>query len=219
MLCRQCGMENRDGAQFCAACGGPLGTAPARRGVAPGVVIGLIVALVFLTVCVCVGGGILVSRLYLSSQPARETASPPLPALAQPPAAASEQGPAATADPAPPSPESREASVKPAKEPSKGRAVIPHSSERALTDADLTDLGTRDLCIARNEIFARHGLVFQSPPLREYFEAQPWYKGTASGQAAVESKLSAVERGNIAKIKALESKRGSKYLKGTFDRW
>ena len=77
----------------------------------------------------------------------------------------------------------------------------PLSSERLLTDADLAGLSADELRLMRNEIFARHGHVFNDPALRAYFSAQSWYR-PANGNDAVQ--LSAIEQANVAKIRAFE---------------
>jgi len=56
--------------------------------------------------------------------------------------------------------------------------------------------------IMRNEIFARHGYVFNSTDLKEYFGKQPWYK-PLNNNAAV--KLSAIETLNSEILKANET--------------
>ena len=58
--------------------------------------------------------------------------------------------------------------------------VIPTSSQKLLTDADLAGLTKAQLDLARNEIFARHGRVFKRQELQKYFESKTWYKKNAS---------------------------------------
>lgn len=55
--------------------------------------------------------------------------------------------------------------------------VIPNSSERAYTIDELRALGLNDaeLCIARNEPYARMGYSFRNPGLQAYFNARSWY--------------------------------------------
>lgn len=55
--------------------------------------------------------------------------------------------------------------------------VIPDSSERAYTLDELRALGLNDaeLCIARNEPYARQGYSFMNPGLQAYFNARSWY--------------------------------------------
>ena len=55
--------------------------------------------------------------------------------------------------------------------------VIPNSSEKAYSIAELRALGLNDaeLCIARNEPYARMGYSFRNPGLQAYFNARSWY--------------------------------------------
>ena len=55
--------------------------------------------------------------------------------------------------------------------------ILPFSSERYLTDADLDPLSEWELKLARNEIYARHGRRFKDPDLQSYFDSKSWYKG------------------------------------------
>ena len=56
--------------------------------------------------------------------------------------------------------------------------VIPDSTSRYLTEADLEGLTKEQLLHARNEIYARHGRLFQSDELQAYFNGKSWYHGT-----------------------------------------
>lgn len=53
--------------------------------------------------------------------------------------------------------------------------ILPTSSQTELTEEDLTGLSAQELTYARNEIYARHGYVFNSSELNEYFLSQEWY--------------------------------------------
>lgn len=53
--------------------------------------------------------------------------------------------------------------------------VIPDSSSRLLSYADLTGLGEWELRVARNEIYARHGRIFKDDALNSYFRSKSWY--------------------------------------------
>ena len=70
--------------------------------------------------------------------------------------------------------------------------LIPDSSSRYLTDADLEGLSWRELCLARNEIFARHGRRFQTPEIASYFESKDWYEARYD-----EVTLSSIETTNV----------------------
>ena len=82
--------------------------------------------------------------------------------------------------------------------------IIPDSSTRYLSVDDLAGLSKEELKLARNEIFARHGRIFNDPDLQSYFEAQPWYTGTISADDFSDDMLSDIERDNIALIRSYE---------------
>ena len=56
--------------------------------------------------------------------------------------------------------------------------------------------------IIRNEIYARHGYVFNSADLKEYFSKQPWYKPLNNNNAV---KLNAIETLNVEILKFNET--------------
>lgn len=89
-------------------------------------------------------------------------------------------------------------------EESEKEYIIPDSSTRYLSSEDLDGLSKEELKLARNEIFARHGRIFNDPDLQSYFEAQPWYVGTISADDFSDDMLSDIERDNIALIKLYE---------------
>ena len=66
-----------------------------------------------------------------------------------------------------------------------------------LTDAMLSNVNLAELRVMRNEIYALHGRPFETPWLREYFRAQPWY---APRQDYSDADLSPIEKANIALI-------------------
>ena len=86
---------------------------------------------------------------------------------------------------------------KPTKEPVSDDYILPDSATRRLTQADVADLTWEQCCLARNEIFARHGRLFQTPQIAAYFEAQSWYHGTIPGASFSNDVLSQIERDNI----------------------
>ncbi len=77
----------------------------------------------------------------------------------------------------------------------------PDASMRLLGHVDVCNLSKEELRLMRNEIFARHGYIFKSADLNEYFNRQPWYSGRYSD---VSSMLSEVENKNVAFIKQYE---------------
>lgn len=80
--------------------------------------------------------------------------------------------------------------------------IIPDSSSRRLSEGDLAGLGADQLRIARNEIFARNGRIFQDPALRRHFERFSWYVPRAA-----EVSLSPTEQANVRLIEEAERKR------------
>lgn len=54
--------------------------------------------------------------------------------------------------------------------------IFPDSDIRKLTSSDLTYLSKEQLKIARNEIYARHGHMFQTKDMQAYFSKQSWYR-------------------------------------------
>ena len=86
-----------------------------------------------------------------------------------------------------------------------GDYILPESSTRPLTEADVAGLSASDLRIARNEIYARHGRKFKSQDLQDYFNSKGWYKGTIEPDNFKEEYLSALEKENIKLIEKHET--------------
>lgn len=77
----------------------------------------------------------------------------------------------------------------------------PEVSTRRLTDSDLRHRSKRELKIMRNEVFARHGYIFKTADMKNYFNQQSWYKGRYSN---VNSKLTDLEYKNVKMIQEYE---------------
>jgi hypothetical protein len=77
----------------------------------------------------------------------------------------------------------------------------PEASTRLLTEDDVQNLTAEELRIMRNEIFARHGYIFKTASLSEYFASQDWYTPTYNN---VDEFLTDIEKQNIRFIKAHE---------------
>ncbi|MGE3872827.1 MAG: YARHG domain-containing protein [Parvibaculaceae bacterium] len=77
--------------------------------------------------------------------------------------------------------------------------IFPQSSEAALSEADLAGKDSATLRLARNEIFARHGRIFNDPALKAHFEKFGWYR-----PATYEPALNAIEKENVALIRQFE---------------
>lgn len=80
-----------------------------------------------------------------------------------------------------------------------GDYILPQSAERRLTRDDLAGLSHLELCLARNEIYARHGRRFLNRDIAAYFAEKDWYSpdiDAAVFDANQESYLSEDERYN-----------------------
>lgn len=88
--------------------------------------------------------------------------------------------------------------------------MIPDSSSRAITDADLAGMSLAELRIARNEIFARHGRQFKDSMLNKWFYSKQWYLEIPAKYSPSDfdsknpNKLSKLEIANVEKIQAFE---------------
>ncbi len=83
-----------------------------------------------------------------------------------------------------------------------GDYILPGSDTTAVTEAQLASMDAAQIRLARNEIYARHGLIFKSADLQAYFQSKTWYQGTVSSTSEIA--LNDVERSNIAFINAYE---------------
>lgn len=78
--------------------------------------------------------------------------------------------------------------------------ILPHSSYSYLQASDLYGLSSAELRVARNEIFARHGYIFKTAKLQNYFNSMDWY----SPNPGYDGSLSSLEKSNVDLIKAYE---------------
>lgn len=83
--------------------------------------------------------------------------------------------------------------------------ILPDSDSRYLTNDDLIGLDQDILRLARNEIYARHGRLFQTEDLNNYFSSKPWYYGYLSEEEFDDSVLNNYEKANLDTIKNAES--------------
>ncbi|MFN2927070.1 YARHG domain-containing protein [Lachnospiraceae bacterium YH-ros2228] len=86
--------------------------------------------------------------------------------------------------------------------------LLPNAATTALTDADLEKFTPQQLTYARNEIYARHGAIFQSSELNQYFQTKSWYQGTTP---AANVTLSGMELQNASMILDYQKTHNSTY--------
>jgi len=85
-------------------------------------------------------------------------------------------------------------------------SIFPQASDRPLSIEDVENLNGWELKIMRNEIYARHGYIFRTEEMKEYFNSQRWYEPKYEN---VDDMLTKVEKQNIKLIKRYESRLGN----------
>ena len=83
--------------------------------------------------------------------------------------------------------------------------IVPASASRGLRQADILHLTAGELRLARNEIFARHGYIFDSEDLQQYFQQQEWYTPDPN----YDGSLSEVEKNNAEWLLGMEDAWGN----------
>ncbi len=77
--------------------------------------------------------------------------------------------------------------------------VFLHSSVQRLTREEVQKLALPQRRLARNEIFARNGYIFNDPQLAGYFAKMSWYRPTRSSVV-----LNPVEEANVRLLRSME---------------
>lgn len=78
------------------------------------------------------------------------------------------------------------------------------------TAQDLSLLDSYGLKITRNEIYARHGRMFNDQELQEYFQRQKWYVPQTASNDFDSSCLNEVEKYNVELIRTYEQQVGGR---------
>lgn len=89
-----------------------------------------------------------------------------------------------------------------------GAYILENSDREYISERTIRGLSDRELKLARNEIYARKGKIFDDRELREYFMSKSWYEGTIHPDDFSEDMLSNVEKANVEMIRAEEESRG-----------
>lgn len=85
-----------------------------------------------------------------------------------------------------------------------GEYLLPDISSRYLTGEELRRLSKEELRLARNEVYARHGRMFNSEDLQQYFNSKSWYHGEILADRFDESVLNEYEKKNLDLIRDIE---------------
>ena len=91
--------------------------------------------------------------------------------------------------------------------------ILPASDTQFYSTTELEQLSDYELYLARNEIYARHGRIFNNEDLRQYFNAQDWYYEVYDPKEFDSLvALNEYEKQNANTILALEKSRNSSYV-------
>lgn len=96
-------------------------------------------------------------------------------------------------------------------EPVVSEYILPDSDCTYISEEDLWGMSDEELCLARNEIFARHGRMFTTAWIRDYFLGTSWYVERYTPEefdSRVDDFFNDYERSNLATIIAYEEKVG-----------
>lgn len=85
--------------------------------------------------------------------------------------------------------------------------IFPESNSRYLTETEVRNKSKEELRLARNELFARHGRMFEDDGLAAYFESKSWYKGTVPAGAFNTNVFNVYEKYNLELIQKIEDEK------------
>lgn len=86
--------------------------------------------------------------------------------------------------------------------------ILPNSDSRYLDKSDLDGLSADECRLARNELYARHGRMFDDEGLQAYFNSKDWYSGRIKPSDFQESMLNDYEVYNRDLIVSYEKEKG-----------
>ncbi len=88
--------------------------------------------------------------------------------------------------------------------PDENGNVIAHSSTQLISRSELYGMSEHEVCIARNEIYARHGYIFQTEKYNAYFKNFSWYVPRTTTLPT----LNDIEDQNVKLISSYENEQG-----------
>lgn len=83
--------------------------------------------------------------------------------------------------------------------------ILPYSDVERVTESDLDILSSKEIMLARNEIYARHGVLFGDNEIQDYFDSKSWYVGTVELKDFSADVFNSIEKYNIDFIVDYES--------------
>lgn len=94
--------------------------------------------------------------------------------------------------------------------PSYSGSVLFPSDSQYITNDYLDMCSPNEVALIRNEIYARHGYIFQKTAYKNYFGSKSWYYGQYTDQEYVYSLMNSIEKTNIETISNYEKSHGWK---------
>lgn len=82
---------------------------------------------------------------------------------------------------------------------------MPGSNRKYYSAGTIKKMSAYKLRLARNEIYARHGYIFEDAGLRKYFVAKTWYKPRKKNVS--DRSLNKFEKKNIKLLQKYEKKK------------
>lgn len=82
--------------------------------------------------------------------------------------------------------------------------ILSESNNRYIEYTEILDFDTEKLNLAKNEIYARHGFIFSTSNIAEYFGSCAWYKPSVSASDFKDSVFNKYEIANIALLEEYE---------------
>ena len=86
--------------------------------------------------------------------------------------------------------------------------IFPHSAEELLTEDQIKALSDKDLRLAINEIYARHGYAFTTKEMQDYYGKLDWYENLNKTQDEVNAELTTIEYQNKEMLTKERDSRG-----------
>ena len=198
-LCKKCGAPLKPGVAFCTKCGEPVKTSQSQKksGKAP-----LIITICVLAALLIAGGAFTTYYIYQKNNEAEKLA------------AIEEEQKILIDDEDDEDDEEvnifddEEFDIEEAEVDDRNSYIFPHSSTELITEDEMYELSVRDLDLARNEIFARNGRMFNTVDIQNYFNEKSWYNPTMTpSQFDKKVTLNSIERKNIDNMLRVEKAR------------
>lgn len=82
--------------------------------------------------------------------------------------------------------------------------ILPDADKAYYTRNELSELDAQELRLAKNEIYARHGLLFNDQELQRYFDSKSWYQGSIPPGKFDDNVLNKYEKENIDLIVSMQ---------------